>query len=503
MTTRAPLFLIFLLVSSAHAAVFESDGSVLVVQAKQIAASNGDTITIPAGTFNWATPLTVTKGIKLQGAGSGRIIARSLTSQTIGTGEKTFTTQSGLSLSTGQTLRVIQTAKRSNYMQGTVTSYTGTTLVVNITTTGGSGTNAFWHIATNPSTTILGNTSLGAELYLINITESSAASIEVSGIKFETTAISSMYLTRIDGGTSGGKPVLVHDCWFSSAPNGVVIRWQTNRGVIWNCSVDTDYSGPVAKICFQQQNNEVSVGKDGMTQASTMGAADTTGVNNLYMEDCDFHGESSVWDFSNYSRGVIRYCLFNNSSLGSHGADTGFGNRHYELYNNEFIQNTVVGVALPLNWWFNIRGGTGIIADNIMPDMNSQDWGNKLDLNMQEQNTRRNAGLYPCWGASTPGIQYPSPFGIGQSHNGTNAITDPIYIWGNTTNGTTAINPQAGVQEYEPNECGVNADLAADYIQAGRDYKYEAKPGYTKYDYPHPLRGGAQPEAPQHLEILP
>jgi hypothetical protein len=30
--------------------------------------------------------------------------------------------------------------------------------------------------------------------------------------------------------------------------------------------------------------------------------------------------------------------------------------------------------------------------------------------------------------------------------------------------------------------------LLANYIQAGRDYKLEPKPGYVKYTYPHPLR---------------
>jgi hypothetical protein len=50
------------------ATVYHSNGSVANVQALHNAASNGDTITLPAGTFSWTSPLTITKGITLQGA---------------------------------------------------------------------------------------------------------------------------------------------------------------------------------------------------------------------------------------------------------------------------------------------------------------------------------------------------------------------------------------------------------------------------------------------------
>jgi hypothetical protein len=50
------------------ATVYHSDGSVASVQYLHNAASNGDTITLPAGTFSWTLPLTITKGITLQGA---------------------------------------------------------------------------------------------------------------------------------------------------------------------------------------------------------------------------------------------------------------------------------------------------------------------------------------------------------------------------------------------------------------------------------------------------
>src|SRR4030095_9247975 len=57
---------------SALATVYNSDGSAASVQGLHNAALNGDTITLPVGTFTWATGVTISKGITLQGAGSGQ-----------------------------------------------------------------------------------------------------------------------------------------------------------------------------------------------------------------------------------------------------------------------------------------------------------------------------------------------------------------------------------------------------------------------------------------------
>jgi hypothetical protein len=51
-----------------EATTYNSDGSAANVQTLHNAALNGDTITLPAGTFTWATGVTISKGITLQGA---------------------------------------------------------------------------------------------------------------------------------------------------------------------------------------------------------------------------------------------------------------------------------------------------------------------------------------------------------------------------------------------------------------------------------------------------
>jgi hypothetical protein len=80
------------------------------------------------------------------GATGSGYLATSTTSVTIGTGSQTFTTQSGLAYLPGDRARVSNTATPSNYMEGVVTSYSGTSLVVNVDTTSGSGTFASWNI---------------------------------------------------------------------------------------------------------------------------------------------------------------------------------------------------------------------------------------------------------------------------------------------------------------------------------------------------------------------
>ena len=75
------------------------------------------------------------------------VTGTSTTSNTIGTGAKTFTTQTGLGFVVGNTLRLAFDS--TNYMTGDVTSYNSGTgsLVVNVTSVLGSGTRTSWTIS--------------------------------------------------------------------------------------------------------------------------------------------------------------------------------------------------------------------------------------------------------------------------------------------------------------------------------------------------------------------
>jgi hypothetical protein len=73
--------------------------------------------------------------------------ATSVSSVAIGTGTKTFTTQSGKQFVAGQFVVIVDQASSANYMVGQVSSYSSTTLVVDSQVVGGSGTKAAWNIA--------------------------------------------------------------------------------------------------------------------------------------------------------------------------------------------------------------------------------------------------------------------------------------------------------------------------------------------------------------------
>jgi hypothetical protein len=81
--------------------------------------------------------------------------------------------------------------------------------------------------------------------------------------------------------------------------------------------------------------------------------------------------------------------------------------------------------------------------------------------------------------------------------NGKGAVCDPVYVWGNTGPGTQAPYYVAARNTYSPDVCG-NGLKISQFLQKGRDFIVDQgpKPGYTKYPYPHPLRsgqGGGQP----------
>lgn len=86
----------------------------------------------------------------------------SVTSNAIGTGAKTFTVSAGKSFQPGMYLVIADTAAPStNSMYGQVTSYSGTSLVMNILSALGSGTKTAWTISQSAA----GGAGLGANTF--------------------------------------------------------------------------------------------------------------------------------------------------------------------------------------------------------------------------------------------------------------------------------------------------------------------------------------------------
>jgi len=84
--------------------------------------------------------------------------ATSTSSLAIGTGSKTFVTQASKQFAAGQFILITSDANSANYMHGQVTSYSSTSLVVNVIDVGGSGTLADWTISVSGSRGAIGET---------------------------------------------------------------------------------------------------------------------------------------------------------------------------------------------------------------------------------------------------------------------------------------------------------------------------------------------------------
>ena len=94
------------------------------------------TPTAPTASAGTNTTQIATTAFTLANRGD-RYLTTSTTSHSLTTGSKTFTVQSGLSYTPTQDVTIVYDAAR--HMHGIVTSYSGTTLVVNVETVDGSG----------------------------------------------------------------------------------------------------------------------------------------------------------------------------------------------------------------------------------------------------------------------------------------------------------------------------------------------------------------------------
>jgi hypothetical protein len=305
-------------------------------------------------------------------------------------------------------------------------------------------------------------------------------STALSGFAFSKSGGGNASRILIVDGSWAGAPPLIFDNTFTVNGSGA-IRYQTNGGVIFrNVFTGTwDESALVHKIDSDRES---------WATGDTFGSKDTNGTRNLYVEDNTFNNmPNQATDFDDASRVVFRYNTLNQSSFNSHGWDTSpVGIRHFEIYNNAFRYSDS---SVNQNWHIWIRGGTGVIFGNQIDNLIGQMWGDKPEIHFS---IRGAEDVRPQGACSN--VSYPVPRQLGQSHNGTSYVTDPIYVWGNT--GTQSI--AAGWNWGNP--CGLNF---ATFWQAGRDYVLgSAKPGYTPYVYPHPLRADVpRPTPPAQVTV--
>jgi hypothetical protein len=227
------------------------------------------------------------------------------------------------------------------------------------------------------------------------------------------------------------------------------------------------------------------------SQATTFGMADTQGPQggerNIYFEDNTFTNIlETAPDGDQGARLVIRYNTYVDSSIVFHSGspnDTSIhGTRQFEVYNNTFRRVTCND---NLNKWIWVRGGSGVIANNQMDEINTSCFGSKVELRL---------------GVGCP-TSYPVPHQIGQtSASPQSPPPQPLLIFGNTGAGATG----SWISIAANNTGGggsTGCSNPSSYVQQNRDYFFNNAWGWTPYTYPHPLQnlsggGGGNPTPP-------
>jgi Abnormal spindle-like microcephaly-assoc'd, ASPM-SPD-2-Hydin len=263
------------------------------------------------------------------------------------------------------------------------------------------------------------------------------------------------------------------------------------------------------------------------TTADSLGARDTTGWMNIYIETNLGDGGANFTDCSDNCRMVVRNNIgHDGATVNSHGADTSpAGMRQFEIYNNNL---TLPDKSCPggagtspsnINQWIWIRGGSGVIYNNAMEPLVTACWGTKPNVKLADRGAE-DARL----GLTCAQTTYPTLHQIGQNNNGTGDFTDPIWFWGNTTLDATRKPNGVFFDIFDGwmfgNPClfnwntffqwgrdGQNTSLTLPIVNPpnGGDQEGQGgtpKPGYTAFTYPHPLVSGqavVPPSAPTTL----
>ena len=333
--------------------------------------------------------------------------------------------------------------------------------------------------ATSRNVTITNNSSSP----LFRFTNGNSYHVGIGGIRFNEGTGSGNHVRFVG---TGSKVPVVFDCYFQckqrngSATDVAIITWAAPGGVFWNSYVSGEGfpggaggSGPDGASFYVQTEH-----KD-WTNASTMGALDTTGLINLYIEDSTFYNVGQCPDIEDKGRVVMRYCKFDGAWGLTHGFTGIWGGRHWEVYNSTY-DVTDAGRAIAGRYFW-CRAGTGLFTDNVVNNhVDPGEWGASTLLNIGDNtNPTGLMGYNPSTGVDTSAGTYPLKRQPGGGHDGDIYEVDPMYIWNNTgSRGSTwSINTSAGPWDT--------------YVVTNRDLFVDqgAKSGYSKYTYPHPVRG--------------
>lgn len=278
-------------------------------------------------------------------------------------------------------------------------------------------------------------------------------------------------------GTSSNKFLRVHDNFF----NVVSGTWGIVRVNGYLFSSNTISASTPTNADVFQINLGSTAGPAEWLTATSLGTEDTDGTKNGYYEDNTYSGilETAI-DTDEGSRAVFRHNTLTDSSLVAHAGGSGtsendtsiVGHRHLEVYNNTFNR---VSNAQPVNKWIWLRGGSGVIANNVMAEASSPDgssFPNKQEIQL---------------GVGCESSGYPIRYQIGQTADTADSTPDkPLLIFGNTGAGASSGN-FISLRGNDTGAGGHTCSTPSTFIQSGRDYQTSNTWGWTAFTYPHPL----------------
>lgn len=281
-----------------------------------------------------------------------------------------------------------------------------------------------------------------------------------------------------EGIAVGGQDWRITDITFNNDTSNII------EGVIASGTASTSHPRGVIDNCTFNNTRVLVQGSTTLMahnrwfEASTLGTQD-----NVFIEDCEFNAtifENAV--DSNYGgKYVFRYNVVNDTTVECHSMQAdNRASRSWEIY-----ENTINRVSRTLWTPIFLRGGTGVIWNNTVTGT----WSQKTITfdNVRVNDATPLCGL--CDGDSPCDSNEEAYGWLGRDQIGTGIddwlwtdlnpyppqAKDPTYIWGNVDESS---NP---LTVYIHNGCG-------NWIQENRDYYMIAKPAYTPYTYPHPLR---------------
>jgi cysteine-rich repeat protein len=310
------------------------------------------------------------------------------------------------------------------------------------------------------NTTISDGTGTGWEDDPLIITTVGGLVTRVTGFTFDCQGSSTNGFMTVKG-TINGRFRVDHNKFNNVASRSSVYR--TVYGVIDNNIFSMPYSVTAQGISVFGDGNEA------WNRPLTLGTDKAVYVeNNIF--NFDYVGDGAL-DAYGGARYVFRHNMVNGTRVGHHGLDSGgYRSPHsWEVYENVFTYPQ--GAANQR--LFHSRGGTGVIYNNTYTGLYSgmhlanyrscasyDPWGMCNGTNSFDGNEETNG--YPC---------------MDQNGRTTGQALSPVYAWENTLNG----NP---VGLTVVTTCGA----VALHIVENRDfYNGMQKPGYTPYEYPHPL----------------